>query len=154
MRFLSCCAAVFFLAFAGVLGAVGASAAGLAGVPGVFTARECHLESSGRGGETTSCSGVFVSDDGTLEDRHANLSWPGGRAGREARVRTVVLGGYQRQGAGEVALILALMGAVGAVGLVCGVAGSPPRVRERMADALGRAVDRRAAFPSGSGGPS
>ncbi|MCZ7459029.1 hypothetical protein [Streptomyces sp. WMMC940] len=143
MRFLSCCAAVFLLMVVGVMGVVGASAAGLTGVSGVFTARECHLEPSGRGGESTSCSGVFLAHDGSLTDLDARLSWPGGRAGRETEVRTVVLGGYQQHGFGEVVMISGITGVVGAVSLVCGVAGLSPRARERLADALGGVGGRR-----------
>ncbi|MEU3242949.1 hypothetical protein [Streptomyces sp. NPDC006875] len=116
-----------------MLGTVGASAAGWVGHQGVFTARECHLESSGRGGKSTVCSGVFAADDETLTDRQANLSWPGGRAGRETRVSTVVLGGYEKQGAYDLALIVLIMMAIGGIAIVCGVAALSPQARDRLA---------------------
>ncbi|MES9809304.1 hypothetical protein [Streptomyces cinereoruber] len=134
-RFLLACLAAFFLVAGGVMGVVGASSMGWAGTPGVFTARECHLESSGRGGKNTSCSGTFVPDDGTLTDGAAVLAWPGGRAGRETRVRTVLLGGYQRQDAQEVLFALIGTGALGVLGAGCGFASLPARLRARLVDA-------------------
>ncbi|MFF2382641.1 hypothetical protein [Streptomyces sp. NPDC058108] len=127
----------------GVLGTVGASAAGWVGDQGVFTARECHLVSNGKGGKSTVCSGVFVADDETLTDRHAYLSWLGGRAGRETRVNTVVLGGYQEQGADDFAVIVLIMVALGGMAVVCGVAALSPQARYRLAGVSWPAFGRR-----------
>ncbi|MFJ9538729.1 hypothetical protein ACIRPX_15855 [Streptomyces sp. NPDC101225] len=116
-----------------VLGAVGASAAGLGGTPGVFTADECHLEPSGRGGKSTSCSGVFVAHDGILVDRQAQMVWPGGRAGSRTRARTLLLGGYQREHGVDVAVLAVLALVMGLLSAGCAFAGLSRTTQDRLA---------------------
>ncbi|MEU6524866.1 hypothetical protein ABZ892_19075 [Streptomyces sp. NPDC046924] len=126
---------MLFLIGTVVAGVSGASAAGLAGTPGVFTADECHLEKSGGrgGGKSTSCSGVFVSHDGSLVDREARMAWPGGRTGAHTQVRTVLLGGYQREHGVDVVLLAVLVPAVGLLSVGCAFAGLSRATQDRLA---------------------
>lgn len=123
-----------FLVGTVVLGVVGASTVGLVGTPGVFTADECHLEERGTtGSKSTSCSGVFVSHDGSLVDREAPLAWPGGRAGEHTQVRTVVFGGYTREHSVDTFYVTVLFAVSGALSVGCAFAGLPPATRDRLA---------------------
>ncbi|MFD5492816.1 hypothetical protein ACFYY3_30335 [Streptomyces sp. NPDC001812] len=127
---------MLFLIGTAVLGVVGVSAAGLGGTPGVFAADECHLEESGRGGKSTSCSGVFVSHDGSLVDREARMAWPGGRAGAHTQVRTVLLGGYQREHGVDAVLLAVLVPVVGLLSVGCAFAGLSRATQDRLAARL------------------
>ncbi len=114
-------------------GVVGASAAGLAGTPGAFTADECHLEGNGKGGESTWCSGVFVPHDGSLVDREAQVEWPDGRAGAHTQVRTVLIGGYQRESGIDVALMAGLGPVMGLLSVGCAFAALSRATQDRLA---------------------
>lgn len=138
-RFLWCCGAVFCVVATVVAGVGGSSAAGLTGTPGVFTADECHLEGNGRGGETTSCSGVFASHDGSLVDRGARIAWPDGRAGAHTTVRTLpLLGGYQRVSGVDVMWTAAIAALMGVMSVGCAFAGMSRATQDRLALRLPR----------------
>ncbi|MFB7460042.1 hypothetical protein [Streptomyces sp. NPDC056188] len=124
---------MFFLILTMVFGVVGASAVGLAGTQGVFTADECHTEGNGKGGKSTTCSGVFVSHDGSLVDREARISWSDGRAGAHTQVRTVLLGGYQREDGLDVILMAVLVPVMGLVAVGCAFAGLSRATQDRLA---------------------
>ncbi|MGA5870427.1 hypothetical protein [Streptomyces cinereoruber] len=51
-------------------------ALGLDGTPGRFTATACEVESGGRGGSKTACTGTFTSDDGRTVAT-SRLKWSG-----------------------------------------------------------------------------
>ncbi|MGW6293990.1 hypothetical protein [Streptomyces sp. NPDC055058] len=124
---------MLFLIGTVVLGVAGASTIGLAGTPGVFTADECHLEESGRGGKSTSCSGVFVSHDGSLVDREARIAWSGGRAGRHTQARTVLLGGYTTEGGVDAVLAVVVVTVTGLFSVGCAFAGLSRATQDRFA---------------------
>lgn len=132
-RFLWWCAAVFFLIATVVLGVLGASASGLVGTPGVFTAHECHREEEQGKLKGPSCSGVFVSHDGSVVDREAVMAWFGGKAGAHAQVRTVLLGGYQTESDADVVLLGVLVSVVGLLSAGCAFAGLSRATQDRLA---------------------
>lgn len=135
-RALWWCMAAALLAGAATTGTFTASAAGWAGTPGTLTARECHQKSNGKGGHSTVCSGVFVSDDGHSTDPRASMVWHGGEAGDTVRVRTVAPGGYQQQGADEVGLLVTLTGILALAGTVCAFTGLSRTGQDRLASHL------------------
>ncbi|PJE98141.1 hypothetical protein CUT44_08805 [Streptomyces carminius] len=135
-RALWWCMAAFTLAGAAATGTFTVSAAGWAGTPGVLTAQECRQESNGKGGHSTVCSGVFVSDDGRSTDPQASMVWHGGEAGDSVRVRTVAPDGYQQQGADEVGLLVTLTGIFTLAGTVCGFTGLSRTGQDRLASHL------------------
>ncbi|MFH9983727.1 hypothetical protein ACH4ND_31835 [Streptomyces sp. NPDC017179] len=130
------CGSAVFLAGIVLLGTVAASAVGWAGTPGVFTARECHPTGSGKGGKGTTCSGLFVAEDGSLIDTAAALHWAEGRAGGRIRVRTLSLGGYQRESALDAALVAVLIALLAAPAVGCAFAGLSRRNQDRLAALL------------------
>ncbi|MFF4762019.1 hypothetical protein [Streptomyces sp. NPDC001292] len=125
-----------FLIGIALLGTVAASAVGWAGTPGVFTARECHREASGRGGKGTACSGLFVAEDGSLVDTAAALHWAEGEEGARIRVRTLTLGGYQRESALDAALVAVLIALLAAPAIGCAFAGLSRQSQDRLAARL------------------
>ncbi|MEU7380683.1 MULTISPECIES: hypothetical protein [unclassified Streptomyces] len=135
-RLLWWCGSAVFLAGIVLLGTVAASAVGWAGTPGVFTARECHPAGSGKGGKGTTCSGLFVAEDGSLIDTAAALHWAEGRAGGRIRVRALTLGGYQRESALDAALVAVLIALLAAPGVGCAFAGLSRRNQDRLAALL------------------
>ncbi|MFD4955559.1 hypothetical protein [Streptomyces sp. NPDC058451] len=135
-RLLWWCGSAVFLAGIALLGTVAASAVGWAGTPGVFTARECHPAGSGKGGKGTTCSGLFVAEDGSLIDTAAALHWAEGRAGGRIRVRALVLGGYQRESALDAALVAVLIALLAAPAVGCAFAGLSRRNQDRLAALL------------------
>ncbi|MEU3349043.1 hypothetical protein ABZ723_29445 [Streptomyces sp. NPDC006700] len=135
-RLLWWCGSAVFLAGIVLLGTVAASAVGWAGTPGVFTARECHPEGGGKGGKGTTCSGLFVAEDGSLIDTAAALHWAEGRAGGRIRVRSLVLGGYQRESALDATLVAVLITLLAAPAVGCAFAGLSRRNQDRLAARL------------------
>ncbi|MFF9127672.1 hypothetical protein ACF09J_31165 [Streptomyces sp. NPDC014889] len=135
-RLLWWCGSAVFLAGIVLLGTVAASAVGWAGTPGVFTARECHPMGSGKGGKGTTCSGLFVAEDGSLIDTAAALHWAEGKAGSRIRVRALILGGYQRESALDAALVAVLIALLAAPAIGCAFAGLSRRKQDRLAALL------------------
>ncbi|MFJ1656220.1 hypothetical protein ACIOC2_33585 [Streptomyces sp. NPDC088337] len=135
-RLLWWCGSAVFLAGIVLLGTVAASAVGWAGTPGVFTARECHPAGSGKGGKGTTCSGLFVAEDGSLIDTAAALHWAEGRAGGRIRVRALILGGYQRESALDAALVAVLIALLAAPAIGCAFAGLSRCDQDRLAALL------------------
>ncbi|MEV5081621.1 hypothetical protein AB0K74_23190 [Streptomyces sp. NPDC056159] len=134
------CGSVVFLTGIVLLGTVAVSAVGWAGTPGMFTARECHREEGGRGGKSRACSGSFVAEDGSLVDTAAVLHWAEGKAGGRIRVRTLILGGYQRESALDAALVAVLIALLAAPAIGCAFAGLSRHSQDRLAVRLpGRA---------------
>ncbi|MFJ4337723.1 hypothetical protein [Streptomyces sp. NPDC088915] len=79
-RALVLLAGAFVMAFAIPATARGWEESGIAlgfdGVPGRFIATACEVESGGRGGAHTACTGTFTSDDGRTVAT-SRLKWPG-----------------------------------------------------------------------------
>jgi hypothetical protein len=115
---------------------IATAAVGWTGVPGVLTAAVCKMESSGRGGSHLYCTGTFVSRDGRMVDRDAEMRWDGGKSGDVRNVQTLVIGGYAQrdagQGVGDVGLGAGLL----AVSVVCGFFTLSRRCRERIVHRL------------------
>lgn len=72
----------------------GGAAVGLIGVQGSVTVTACDTRPAARGGDAAYCQGTFVSADGRITDRRAEVEPTEARPGDRLRVRSVMTGAY------------------------------------------------------------